>query len=421
MRRRLGYLLTIAGLLIIGGATLAPLPRQAAASALTSPWCLVCGDYGGVDVIGNALLFIPLGLGVGLLGLSIGRVAALGFVISVLVESLQLTVIPGRDASLSDLLTNTAGAALGAALSCGLDLLLNPGKREAGRLALLAGLFWLGIQAGTGFLLRPWIPAEELRGAWARIRPGHTPFDGEVTSAFVSGSEVGDDSRQADPLLRRRLLRGEVHLALRFVSGRNILGWSPIFELEAGGGPVLGVQGIGRDIAFQVPARSYGLRLRRPMLLLASALPSEPGKSLELEAGEERGVLWATWRTAEGRYHSSIELSPSLGWSLVLPFEYAYGPGLRFLTALWVGGLLFPVGYWSVRANGRRYLVPAALVALLATGLGLIPLLGGYPAVHWSEWLAGVAGLAAGWVSLRFAAYLGWRCDSPSTKEFCLS
>jgi VanZ like protein len=419
MRRRPGYLLTIAGLLMITGATLVPLPRQAATTAATAIWCLVCGEYGGVDVIGNILLFIPAGLGLRLMGLSTSKAVLVGFTVSLIVEILQLTLIPGRDASLSDLLTNTMGAVIGAALGSRSHLFLRPGRKEAARLALLASLLWLGIEAGTAFLLQPWVPAEPLRGAWARIRAGRAPFDGTVSSATISGTTVLNGSTVNHRGFRDALASGEVRIALSFLSGPSLLDWSPIFELRARHGAVLGVDGVGKDLVFQAPARSYGLRLRRPMLRLPNAVPAEAGKPAQLEAGEERGVLWATWLAQDGQRHSSQALGPSLGWSLIIPVDYAYGFGVPLLTALWVAGLLLPVGYWSGRTGQGRYVVSLAFAGLLGAGLGLIPLIGGYPPAHWSEWLAGAAGLGAGWVTQRSAAYLGGRCDSPSTKEFC--
>jgi hypothetical protein len=101
----------------------------------------------------------------------------------------------------------------------------------------------------------------------------------------------------------------------------------------------------------------------------------------------------------------------------VIPFEYAYGSEVHLLTGLWIAGLLLPVAYWAGRRQGIR---PAlSLGLLLVAGLGLIPRLTGYPAVHGSEWIAGIAGLSAGWASHRAAAYFGGRCDFPSIKESC--
>src|SRR5687767_3754236 len=98
---RIGRFTALLGVLFIAATTLVPLPEKSAAAAATPVWCLVCGEYGGVDVLNNVLLFIPLGLGLRLMGLRTSRVLMLGFFTSVSIELLQLTFVPGRDASLS--------------------------------------------------------------------------------------------------------------------------------------------------------------------------------------------------------------------------------------------------------------------------------------------------------------------------------
>ena len=174
---------------------------------------------------------------------------------------------------------------------------------------------------------------------------------------------------------------------------------------------------VGRDLTFQPPARSYALRLRRPAIRLPRALPASPGGRLELVAGEQRDTLGGAWWAAGVRLERLQPLSPSLGWSLFIPFDYAYGPEVHLLTGLWIMGLLLPLGYWQGRRRTARSVF--RLGFLLLVGLGLIPMFAGYPAVHWSEWLAGVVGIGAGWASPSAAAYFGGRCDSPFIKESC--
>jgi hypothetical protein len=131
--------------------------------------------------------------------------------------------------------------------------------------------------------------------------------------------------------------------------------------------------------------------------------------------GERNDTLWAQWELG-GAKHSSVQvLSPSFGWSLVTPIRYAYGRGVRLITGLWIAAWLLPIGYWSVHARLGRYTTWWLLSLVLLVGLGLVPRLLGYPAVHWSEWLAAVAGLGIGWAGPRSAAYLGARCEPPST------
>ena len=107
----MGRWLSALGLVAIAILTLRPVPTQAAASASTPLLCLVCGSNGGADVFLNLLLFAPLGVGLRLAGWRWRSVVATAALVSFAVELLQFTVVTGRDASLSDLVTNTTGAA----------------------------------------------------------------------------------------------------------------------------------------------------------------------------------------------------------------------------------------------------------------------------------------------------------------------
>jgi hypothetical protein len=396
MRARIGWFLTFAGFLVIAATTLVPIPRQAAASRATPVWCLVCGDLGGVDVLNNLLLFIPFAAGIRLLGHSAPVVTMAGALLSLAIESLQLSIIPGRDAALSDLLTNTVGSWIGATLITYRTQILDPGSARAGRLAFLGALAWWVVQFGTAVLLRPWVPSSELRAAWGRAVPGREPFSGRVTSATVSGVPVPRDGAALSPEVSDRIRQGRVHLELAFRSGGGAASWSPLFEILARSGTVLSVEAVGRDLAFQPPARSSALRLRRPALRLENALLPRRDLPVRLAAGEGSDTLWAVW-TAAGVRHSSFQvLSPSFGWSLVTPVWYAYGPEASLLTGLWLVAWLLPTGYWSARVRTGAASMGWLLAVVPLVGLGLIPALMGYSPVHWSEWLAGFAGLGIG-------------------------
>ena len=102
-RRRLAV---AASLVAIGLATLTPRPDQTDMVARTPPWCIVCGELGAVDVLLDLALFFPLGAALGLRGHRTRSIAALSLVVSIAVELLQ-AVIPGRDPTVSDVLTNT--------------------------------------------------------------------------------------------------------------------------------------------------------------------------------------------------------------------------------------------------------------------------------------------------------------------------
>ncbi|HEX6433262.1 MAG TPA: VanZ family protein [Gemmatimonadales bacterium] len=367
----------------------------------------------------NILLFIPLGVGLRLSGVRTWMVFVCGLGVSLLAETLQLTVIPGRDASLSDLVTNTLGTWAGAMAGKHLTRLLLPTEGQATSLALGGALAWLAVQAGTAILLRPWAPDEIRGGAWARAAPDRIPFDGTVTAAVVSGWVIPNGLMPV-PELATKLSQGDVRLEVRLLSGSHAAVWSPVFELLGPRGAVLSLEAVGRDLAFHPPAQSSRLRLRRPALRLDAALPPACGIPLRVTAQARGDTLSASWSIAGGPNFRSLQvLGPSLGWSLITPIRYALGPEVRWITAVWIAGWLAVIGYWSAARRAPPLVFVLGVTLLLFTGLALVPGVLSYPVSHWTEWLAGAAGAGIGHAGHHFAAYLGKRCDSPSIKEFC--
>ncbi len=86
-------------------------PTEARSTGGTSCW--FCGLRPAADAAFNLALFVPFGAALGVIGTAPLRAAAWGSVLSGAIEIAQFWV-PGRYATLTDLLLNTAGAALGA-------------------------------------------------------------------------------------------------------------------------------------------------------------------------------------------------------------------------------------------------------------------------------------------------------------------
>jgi len=372
-----------------------------------------------VDVVDNIILFVPAALGLRLLGLRTRTVVITGAVLSLGIESLQGTLITGRDASLSDVLTNTLGSWLGALLGTHQGRLLTPNPRQALYFAGSAAAAWLGSQAGSAALLRPWAPAYSLAGLWGRSVAGRPAYDGEVISAVLSGEAVPRDSGALSPEAAGKIGAGRFDLAVQLLSGRRRQRWSPVVAVLRDEGVLLGLETLGPDLAFQPALRSAQLRLRRPSLRLPGALGGGPGTGVKLVAGERWPTLVAEWTVSGSLHRTSQTLSPSLGWSLIAPLRYAYGPEARLITVIWLAAWLLPTGYWTAYVPGRPFLRWAALLLLIVAGLGVLPRLTGYPPAHWSEWLGALLGLAGGAAGHHAAAYFEKRCDSRSINESC--
>jgi hypothetical protein len=407
----------LAGLAVILVATLTPTSDVHGVAASTSLLCLVCGDEGGADVINNLLLFLPLAIGLRLSGVSWRRTVAAGFLLSLTVELLQLRVVAGRDASLSDLLTNTTSSAIGATIGSLLPRAVTPSPRRA--LALLAGglvavLALLGVWA---WLLMPLTPAGPIRSTWAHETPATDVFDGRVRWIRIDGVPMPKDAPLPDSAaLRRRLDLGTMILDAGVVSGAPVRDRLWIYLLRASHGGVVTLTQLRRRAGVQVPTRALRFRFGAPIVTLGDAFPDSAGVPVYLQATEAAGRITLTSSYDGHRRSVELGLSPAFGWVLFAPFELGAGTGVRWFTALVVALLLLPLGYWA--AWTRR---PVLAAAVLATGLVIVlaavPSAAGLPPVHWSEWLAGTLSAAAGWALQRPAAYLQGRCASPSGRE----
>lgn len=126
------------------------------------------------DFLSNILLYVPLGffcfLATGrstAMALRLGAAILCGFVLSLAVELLQY-YDSGRDSELTDLCSNTIGAALGAALT-----LLHPGRYfgKSFRFQTGAGTPLLLLGAWAAYKLFPFVPVIDLHKYWHAIRP----------------------------------------------------------------------------------------------------------------------------------------------------------------------------------------------------------------------------------------------------------
>ena len=143
--------------------------------------------------------------------------------------------------------------------------------------------------------------------------------------------------------------------------------------------------------------RTGPLGLRSPSLRLSHALPAEAGTRIELRARYRTGHYYLDAEVGGDSYTRDLTLSASWGWTFLLPFDHSFGGEMRWLTMLWVGGLLFPIGYYAGRSGSLRSKSGLTLLGiLLGTGLVLIPAVAGFSTVHVLEWLAAIVGGTGG-------------------------
>jgi hypothetical protein len=414
--RSAGLALAAAGLLFIARATLAPSPDPNGLTLLTPLWCVVCGDSGGADILVNLLLFVPFAAGLRLAGVSWRRTVAISAALSLTVELLQLLVIPGRDASLSDLLTNTTSGAIGAAMAPHLPAAFHPTRTQAGRLLAGGALVWLAALGSSAGLLVPAVQDGVVRSGWAGEAPGRDIFFGEVGAVQLEGLPMPKDAVPPDSAaLRSQLERGRFSLVAELISGRPVSYHSWIYKLRADSRDELILYQFGRQAGITVPVRAVRYLMRPVTVTLPDGLPADAGVAVRLEASASGGVVRLRSTYAGATRAIEYGLSPAYGWRLISPFDLGAGTGVRWFTALGLALSVLPLGYWAARAGPAAGSVPAVTIV---AGLTLPCRLAGLPPVHWSEWGAAGLGVLAGWALQRGAAYLERRCASLFASEF---
>jgi hypothetical protein len=305
-----------------------------------------------------------------------------------------MKVIAGRDASLGDLVTNSLGAALGAWLASRGLVLLRPTLRTGRRLVLAWSALLILSYAATTLALRPSLPTGVAWwGQWAPDLGHLERFQGRVLSVTAAGVPL-PPGRAIDQRRLEAALATTTELMTTAVLGPATTGLAPIASIfDADRREVVLLGQDGTALVWRVRMWSTRLGLRNPGVRLPGALASGTGDTVTA-TGRLRGPEFQIAAVRGGTTRSwTLPFSPSWGWSLVLPWPYAFGPEVRLLTALWIAGLLLPLGYWGVRAKGVGLGLMAAMPVLL---LAVIPSLAGFAPVNWTEWLAAVVGLGAG-------------------------
>ena len=394
-QRRLGYRLATVGLVFIGLLTLFPHPSEVARVAATPVTCLVCGDLGGVDVVLNILLFVPLGLGLGLAGFSWRRAVFLAGLLTFGIELLQMKTIAGRDASLSDIITNTAGGGLGAFVGLYWQRLLLPPPVPARLLALGYSLLLMGTWVGTAWAFGTTWPVDApWYGQWAPDLGGNfKPFLGKVL-AVDAGGEPLLPGRAIDEERLEDAVAANPSMAVRAVLGPRPTRLAPVGAIYDERQREVMLLGQDRqDLAFHPRMRATLLKLWNPLVYLRDGMAGQPGDTVDAEGSLRDGVFELNSRIGDRLLSRRLPLSASWGWALITPWDSVLGEEVHSLTGMWIAGLVALLAYWSFLAGGASIAIVPATVAIL---LGAVPYAAGFPPAHWSEWLAALIGTGIG-------------------------
>jgi len=407
-QRTVAVVLLLAGLIAVAGLTLTP----AADNEPFPFWCLKCGERPAVDLLLNVVLFVPVGAGLGLYGVRFRRAALIALACTCLVETVQFLAVPGRYASFRDILANFAGALAGYLLARHWRILVKPSYDDARTLANAAVILWVGTQALTAWAMGISPPTEPW---WAQFQPSHDRFPAMFTGRILGVSAGSIQIPYSDQLpsedvdvIREQILVG-APLRIVVANVEPTRGVAPIVIIAAG--PVLNVVWWlqdGRDGVFGATVRGTRLGLRTPSVRIADVIPRAPADTLKLTGWYRRGWYELQAENRSGVRHLELRASPSWGWAFVLPFPlWAFGSTVIYLTALYLAGVWYVLGYWNARSIGAaNATVPVSRMALgILLGLVVAPVLFALPVAHWTEWLATIVGGAAGWTVARAGSH----------------
>jgi hypothetical protein len=351
--------------------------------------CLICGERGLADAIVNVILFIPLGAAAALTGRSTLAALALGAALSGSVEFAQLTLIPGRDASIGDLIFNTLGAAAGVAVVKTSWWWLGDNHIRASRLSLAAALFATATIASTGLLLAPQTPEGAYFVMWRPVLRHLDPYAAPVRSATIGGQPFLP-GRIEESAQVRELLQAGAPIRVLAVAAPRTSRQAAMFTIYDELNREVVLIGPDRDdLVFRVRMRSASAWLDQPDLRVVGGWRDLiPGSEITVTArrsGRNYCVGFGTQPPCGSGFAAGI------GWALFL-YNERWPAGLHSaLSIFWLGMLGFPVGFWA----RRRWESLCALVVFAAT-IVAVPTWVGLLDTPARQVLGGIVGIGLG-------------------------
>lgn len=353
--------------------------------------CLYCEMRSLSDGLLNLMLFLPLGVAFAWRFRGNAWPILAGAALSFAVEAAQ-THLPGRDPSLSDLVSNTLGTAIGLHLVRTHPIWRGAGRRHPRAAATAAATVGLAVLALGGWLLQPELP----QGAYWWVRWGTStevgaPYEGSVLSASVG-----------DVVLYPGALTGDRRIAAEagFLTGLPLAVSGVATTRPSRVAALIGVSqdpaeammlGVDRDAAvLRFGTRAQEARLDQPDVRFEGALA---------------GAIWPAqlrlraWRshpgfciTANARTRCGLGYTVGDAWAVVTYFGESPAWLKRLLSALWIAALLMPAAAWLRMHRERAALAVAACatLAVLPGAIGLLPT----PFLDYLAALAGIWGAA---------------------------
>ena len=334
---------------------------------------------------------------------------------SAVIELLQWTVIPGRDGSVGDVVTNSIGALIGLSVGVHWQTLVRPNRREARLLVASWLAFWIALQATAAYAMQPSPTLRPYYGQLARALGTEQGYPGHILAATIDGVAILDrDLPNSHEIYTALSRRNGATLAITMESPRAPTPRPSVVRIaDDREEEILAVAAEDRDLVYDVRTKASDLRLRGPLFRLDTILPLarerspvSAGTPIHLEARYALpDVLLSA--TRDGKLvQRRFRPGPGDAWRLVALSYHSYDdtPAERAAAAAWLMLLLLPAGYWGIAYHqqaperGKHLLGSpfAAFSVALPTALWLVPSLFRMAGATWWELAGASAGIAAG-------------------------
>jgi len=261
------------------------------------------GAWSFLDAALNLVLFLPLGVGLVLLGLRFRTVVSFGALASAAIELAQRFLVQGRYASLVDVAANVGGIALGALIVIRWDGRLRWWRWVAPVIVAVIFLTWIV----GGYLAQPAVPPVT---EW-RVEIGSA----EIPDARLQGVLLHPGAVPDVPQLRALLSASHmIRQSLTLVSTSVPPHPTRLFAIEIGGGRRAFIVLVQDGTTLRAWQRT-GLRwveLPGPWLAIRDALPRAAGDTVQVRLEATRRHLLLSVTRGGAERSASVRLSPEL-------------------------------------------------------------------------------------------------------------
>ena len=367
--------------------------------------CVLCGARGLADFILNIGLYAPLGMALAARGWRWIGVVGAGMLLSVTIEALQVFIIPGRDASVGDLISNTMGAGIGWGLWWGWVRRRALGRTATAALPSAAVIVVVALLMAGLRLLTPSFPAALYYLQWTADLGNLEVYEGEVLSTRVGPLDLPGPPgpmERSDSI--RALLRDGATLETTIRAGPPPAGLAPIFSIyDHRQREIILLGADGQDLVYRHRSNAAEIRLDGAEIRFQDALADvAAGEVVTLSVSPDTAGPAPGTRGYRASVDSRVVRSPGFTagrtWTLLF-YRPGWGVGLsRILDLVWLAALFLPAGLLGSRL---RDCGPAALLAV--AGLLVVPPLLGFPTTSVAGTLAALGGVAAGYAVARLS------------------